>query len=86
MSEAPAEPHVAIRPGSVMARPLAGFLLRRILARAVRRGKITATEGERILTEAGTRDFQSFLEWLLENYPAIIEMMLAFMEIFMLFA
>jgi hypothetical protein len=43
-----------------------------------RDGEITSAQAE----ELETKDFQSFLEWILENAPAIMELIMKIMGMF----
>lgn len=49
---------------------------------AVRRGVLDQAEAEAILKEVEDRDWIDFLEWLMENWPEILEMIMAIIALF----
>jgi hypothetical protein len=74
---------MAKRESTVEARGRDGKRRRRLIQRwAIRRlerdGEITSDQAE----ELETKDFQSFLEWILENAPAIMELIIKIMAMF----
>jgi hypothetical protein len=49
---------------------------------AVRRGEITEEQATEALAKLEEFDWESFLEWLVENLPAILELIMQLLALF----